>query len=84
MGEDLADHRPDFLASGQEWRTQPLWGIGLNRTVNGNAYYLHDGRARDFTEAILWHGGESESSRKSFEQLAKTERAALLAFLDSL
>ena len=84
MGEDLPDHRPDFLASGSEWRTPPLWGIGLNGTVNGNTFYLHDGRARSFAEAILWHSGEALPSRLAFESLPKDQRTALLAFLASL
>ena len=84
MGEGLADHRPDFLATGTEWRTAPLWGIGLNGAVNGNTFYLHDGRARSFNEAILWHDGESKASREAFEKLTKEERAALIAFLNSL
>ncbi len=84
MGEPLADHRPDYLASGSEWRTPPLWGIGLNAEVNGNAYFLHDGRARTFVEAILWHDGESKASREAFEKLSQAERAALVAFLQSL
>jgi len=84
MGEELADHRPDFLASGTEWRTQPLWGLGLNAEVNGNTFYLHDGRARTLTEAILWHSGEALASRSAFEKLSRTERDALLAFLASL
>jgi CxxC motif-containing protein (DUF1111 family) len=84
MGEGLADHRPDFLATGTEWRTPPLWGIGLNGAVNGNTFYLHDGRARSFAEAILWHDGESKPSREAFEKLTKAERAALIAFLNSL
>ncbi|MCM8532951.1 MAG: hypothetical protein NE330_17420 [Lentisphaeraceae bacterium] len=84
MGEDLADNRPDFLANGKEWRTQPLWGIGLHGTVNGNDFYLHDGRARTIEEAILWHGGESEKSRDAFKALTASERQALLKFLKSL
>lgn len=84
MGPDLADNRPDFLATGSEWRTQPLWGVGLNGTVNGNAFFLHDGRARTLQEAILWHGGEAEKSREAFRHLSKADRAALLRFLESL
>ena len=61
MGEDLADGRPDYKATGREWRTPPLWGIGLLRTVNGHSDLLHDGRARNITEAILWHGGQAEN-----------------------
>ena len=58
MGMDLADNRPDFLATGTEWKTRPLWGIGLTQVVNGHTNFLHDGRARNITEAIIWHGGE--------------------------
>lgn len=84
MGPDLADHRPDYEATGDEWRTQPLWGIGLNKEVNGNEFFLHDGRARTLQEAILWHGGEAQASRTAFEALSREDRAALLAFLRSL
>ena len=84
MGPDLADNRPDFHASGSEWRTPPLWGIGLVKRVNGHTNFLHDGRARDLMEAILWHGGEAEASRKAVEQMSKVERDALIAFLESL
>ena len=84
MGEGLADGRPDFLAGPRDWRTPPLWGIGLSGKVNGNASLLHDGRARDLTEAILWHGGEAEPSREAFRGMLKPERDALLAFLSSL
>jgi CxxC motif-containing protein (DUF1111 family) len=84
MGEALADGRPDFEASGSEWRTPPLWGLGLQQTVNGHTRLLHDGRARDVTEAILWHGGEGERAREAFRNMSAPERAALLRFLDSL
>ena len=84
MGPGLADNRPDFHASGSEWRTPPLWGIGLIRTVNGHTNFLHDGRARNLMEAILWHGGEAKASRQAVEQMSKTERDALIAFLESL
>ena len=84
MGPGLADNRPDFHASGTEWRTPPLWGIGLVKRVNGHTNFLHDGRARDLMEAILWHGGEAEASRKAVEQMSKVERDALIAFLESL
>ena len=84
MGPDLADNRPDFHASGREWRTPPLWGIGLVRRVNGHTNFLHDGRARDLMEAILWHGGEAEASRQTVKQMSKAERDALIAFLESL
>ncbi|MXV81973.1 c-type cytochrome [Candidatus Poribacteria bacterium] len=84
MGPDLADNRSDFRANGREWRTPPLWGIGLVRRVNGHTNFLHDGRARDLMEAILWHGGEAEASRQAVEQMSKEERDALIAFLESL
>jgi CxxC motif-containing protein (DUF1111 family) len=84
MGPALADGRPDFLASGSEWRTPPLWGIGLVRTVNGHTNFLHDGRARNLTEAILWHGGEATKSQQAFRQLPARSRADLIAFLESL
>ncbi|MDP8566320.1 di-heme oxidoreductase family protein [Methylophilus aquaticus] len=84
MGEGLADHRPDFAANGSEWRTPPLWGIGLAKTVHANAGFLHDGRARNLTEAILWHGGEANTARERFRHLSKEERALLLKFLESL
>ncbi|TXF90229.1 c-type cytochrome [Neolewinella aurantiaca] len=84
MGEGLADNSPEFLATGQEWRTPPLWGIGLFNIVNGHTNYLHDGRARDLEEAILWHGGEAADSREGFKELSASERDDLLAFLNSL
>jgi CxxC motif-containing protein (DUF1111 family) len=84
MGEGLADGRPDFLAGPRDWRTPPLWGIGLSKKVNGNASLLHDGRARNLTEAIVWHGGEATASRDAFLRMPKPERDALLTFLDSL
>jgi CxxC motif-containing protein (DUF1111 family) len=84
MGEGLADGRPEGVANGREWRTPPLWGIGLTETVNRHTYFLHDGRARSLTEAILWHGGEAKPARDAFAGMAKAERDALLAFLKSL
>jgi CxxC motif-containing protein (DUF1111 family) len=84
MGIGLADNRPEGLATGREWRTTPLWGIGLTQRVNGNHFYLHDGRARSLQEAILWHGGEALSAREGYQHLSKTERDMLLAFLESL
>lgn len=84
MGEGLADGRPDFEADGREWRTPPLWGIGLQKTVNGHTFYLHDGRARNLSEAILWHGGEAEASREAYRAMSADEREALIAFLDSI
>jgi CxxC motif-containing protein (DUF1111 family) len=83
MGEGLADNRPEGVADGQEWRTPPLWGIGLTETVNGHTYFLHDGRARNLTEAILWHGGEARAARDAFAAMTKADREALLAFLKS-
>ena len=84
MGEGLADHRPESAASGTEWRTAPLWGIGLTETVSGHMRLLHDGRARGLLEAILWHGGEAQKARDAVVGMSKAEREALLAFLRSL
>lgn len=84
MGDDLSDGRPDFLATGNEWRTPPLWGIGLFQTVNGHTYYMHDGRARNLEEAILWHSGEASSSREQYKQLSAAQRQELIDFLNSL
>lgn len=84
MGDELADNRPTFLATGKEWRTPPLWGIGLTQLVNGHSYFLHDGRARSFMEAILWHGGEAKSSADFVKKLSKRDRELLVKFLKSL
>ncbi|MEM7216329.1 MAG: di-heme oxidoredictase family protein [Pseudomonadota bacterium] len=84
MGEGLADNQPVGRANGREWRTAPLWGIGLTETVNGHTFFLHDGRARDLTEAILWHGGEAQKARDQFKNLERQDREALLRFLESL
>jgi CxxC motif-containing protein (DUF1111 family) len=84
MGEGLADNRPDFGASGSEWRTAPLWGIGLTHDVGEFNFHLHDGRARSISEAILWHGGEAEGRREAFRNMSKDQREDLLAFLGSL
>lgn len=84
MGPGLADDRPDYLASGSEWRTPPLWGIGLAEVVNGYIFLLHDGRARSYEEAILWHGGEAEASKEFFRKLPKSDRDALISFIKSL
>jgi CxxC motif-containing protein (DUF1111 family) len=84
MGAGLADDRPDFLASGAEWRTAPLWGIGLTETVSGFTSFLHDGRARNLTEAILWHGGEAAVAQARFRDLPESKRDELIAFLESL
>jgi CxxC motif-containing protein (DUF1111 family) len=84
MGPELADGRPDFEASGSEWRTPPLWGIGLVSRVNQHEYFLHDGRARGLLEAVLFHGGEATAAREAFRSASRDDRAALLAFLESL
>jgi CxxC motif-containing protein (DUF1111 family) len=84
MGEGLADGRPDYEASGRDWRTTPLWGIGLVGVVSQRPFYLHDGRARSITEAILWHGGEAQSSRDAFSTLTDQNRQAIIEFLNSL
>ena len=84
MGPGLADNRPDFRASGSEWRTPPLWGLGLSEVVNGHSTFLHDGRSRSLTEAILWHGGEAQASADAVSRMSATDRARLLAFLKSL
>jgi CxxC motif-containing protein (DUF1111 family) len=84
MGEELADNRPEGNADGKEWRTAPLWGIGLTPTVNGHSYYLHDGRARSLLEAILWHGGEALKSKNTVLQMNKEERDQLIKFVESL
>jgi CxxC motif-containing protein (DUF1111 family) len=84
MGEGLADSRPEFRAGPRDWRTTPLWGLGLSQIVNGNRSLLHDGRARSIAEAILWHGGEAEPSREAFRAMPRADRAALVAFLNSL
>ncbi len=84
MGEELADHRPEGEATGREWRTPPLWGIGLTELVSGHTQFLHDGRARNLLEAILWHGGEAQASRDQVVAMTRDERMALLAFLRSL
>jgi CxxC motif-containing protein (DUF1111 family) len=84
MGEGLADHRPEAEASGREWRTAPLWGIGLTAEVSGHTQFLHDGRARNLSEAILWHGCEAQAARDAFAATSPAGRAALIAFLESL
>ena len=84
MGEGLADHRPEGRATGTEWRTAPLWGIGLTEQVSGHAQFLHDGRARNLLEAILWHGGEAQAARDRVVTLPTEDRAALIRFLESL
>ena len=84
MGPGLADNRSEFAASGQDWRTPPLWGIGLAQTVSAQAGFLHDGRARNLLEAVLWHGGEAEAARQHVLTFNAEQRTALLAFLNSL
>ena len=84
MGEGLADQRPDFAANGREWRTPPLWGIGLAKKVHPEAGFLHDGRAMTLQEAILWHGGEATNSKLRFVRFNKGERELLLKFVESL
>ena len=84
MGPELADGRPDYLASGSHWRTPPLWGLGLLQKVNQHSFLLHDARARGFAEAILWHGGEGARARENFRLASADERNALLKFLESL
>jgi CxxC motif-containing protein (DUF1111 family) len=84
MGPGLADNRPEGRATGREWKTPPLWGIGLTGTVSGHTQFLHDGRARNLLEAILWHGGEAEAARNRVIALPKDDRDALIAFLESL
>jgi CxxC motif-containing protein (DUF1111 family) len=84
MGPGLADGRPDFKAGPRDWRTAPLWGIGLSAQVNGSTYLLHDGRARNVLEAVLWHGGEAKASRDVFAGFSKAEREDLIAFVNSL
>ncbi len=84
MGAGLADNRPEFEAGGSEWRTPPLWGIGLVSVVNGHTFFLHDGRARNLMEAILWHAGEADNARLKVLGMNKQEREELLAFLNSL
>jgi CxxC motif-containing protein (DUF1111 family) len=81
MGPGLADDRPEFAASGQEWRTAPLWGVGLIEVVNGHQLLLHDGRARGIAEAILWHGGEAEAAKEHFRKASRTDREALIEFV---
>ena len=84
MGDGLADNRPEARATGREWRTAPLWGIGLTERVSGHTYFLHDGRARSLLEAILWHGGEAQAARDAVIGMPKPDRDALIRFLESL
>ncbi|MEL7466616.1 MAG: di-heme oxidoredictase family protein [Pseudomonadota bacterium] len=84
MGEGLADNRPEGRATGREWRTPPLWGIGLTEAVSGHTYFLHDGRARNLLEAVLWHGGEAEAAKERVVEMPRADRASLIRFLESL
>jgi CxxC motif-containing protein (DUF1111 family) len=84
MGAGLSDGRPELRASGSEWRTPPLWGIGLTEQVSGHTEFLHDGRARSLLEAVLWHGGEAEASKEAVVEMPQADRAALIRFLESL
>ncbi|MBD1558326.1 c-type cytochrome [Vibrio sp. S9_S30] len=84
MGEGLADHRPEYLANGREWRTPPLWGLGYTQEVSKHTNFLHDGRARNVMEAVLWHGGEAKPAQEKVLNMSKNEREALVAFLNSL
>ena len=84
MGPGLADNRPESRATGSEWRTPPLWGIGLTQQVSGHSFFLHDGRARSLLEAILWHGGEAQAQRDAVVEMPPEDRAALIEFLESL
>jgi CxxC motif-containing protein (DUF1111 family) len=84
MGEGLADGRPDFQANGRQWKTPPLWGVGLFKDVNGHQRLLHDGRANGVLEAVLWHGGEAQASKDQVLKFSKRDRDALVAFVNSL
>ncbi len=85
MGEDLADGRVEFMANGREWRTAPLWGLALHEKINKEKpRLLHDGRARSFQEAILWHGGEAQNSKENYMNLPKNQREKLIKFLEEL
>jgi len=84
MGPDLADGRPDYQASGSQWKTPPLWGVGLFKSVNGHQRLLHDGRANGVLEAVLWHGGEAQSAKEQVLKFSKKDRDALVKFVESL
>jgi CxxC motif-containing protein (DUF1111 family) len=84
MGPDLADGRPDYQASGSQWRTPPLWGLGLVQPIDGYLFLMHDGRARGFAEAVLWHGGQASTAKEAFRAMSRTDRDALVSFLSSL
>jgi len=81
MGDGLADERTEFLANGSEWRTPPLWGLSVIAKINPHASFLHDGRARNLEEAILWHGGEALNAQQRFTELKRSQRSALVEFL---
>ena len=81
MGTGLADNLGEGIATGAEWRTAPLWSIGLTAGVSGGEAYLHDGRARNIAEAILWHGGEANNAKEAFRTMSAANRAALIAFI---
>jgi CxxC motif-containing protein (DUF1111 family) len=84
MGEGLADGVYEFEASGREWRTAPLWGVGLQKNNTGQQRFLHDGRARTINEAILWHGGEAKSSKQTYLKLTKKQREDLIKFIKAI
>ena len=84
MGDGLADGVPVGFADGREWKTPPLWGLGLMQAVSGHTRFLHDGRARNLSEAVLWHGGEAQAARDGFVALSEADREALLSFLEDL
>jgi CxxC motif-containing protein (DUF1111 family) len=84
MGPGLDDNFTAGLAQGCEWRTTPLWGLGLQQAVNGHTYFLHDGRARNLTEAIMWHDGEGAASRILYSRMSREDRDAVIEFLNSL
>ncbi|UMA64556.1 c-type cytochrome [Roseivivax marinus] len=84
MGDGLADNRPELRATGREWRTAPLWGLGMTRQVSGAEHYLHDGRARSILEAVMWHGGEAEAAKTRVAEMPKPDRDALIRYLESL
>ena len=84
MGPGLADGRPESVATGTEWKTPPLWGIGLTQIVSGHTQLLHDGRARNVLEAILWHGGEAQAARDKVAAMRRGDREALIRFVNSL
>jgi CxxC motif-containing protein (DUF1111 family) len=84
MGDELADGRPDFEAGARDWRTPPLWGLGLSQTVSASTAMLHDGRARNVSEAILWHGGEARVARELFRNMRKMDRNALVKFVEAI